>query len=221
MLKYPCLVLDHDDTVVQTEKAMAYPFFKAFIERIRPGRTVTYQEYVRGCSTMVFADMCRTLWQFTEDELKEEYVTWKAFTRENIPPLCPGIERIVQRQKEEGGLVCVASLSTEEVILRDYSRHFGFIPDAVYDYDLPVDKRKPNPYPLQDIMERFHLRPEEILMVDDMKLGWDMASRVGVPTAFAGWSKEELPEMARQMRSVFDYSFNSTDALYRFLFGED
>lgn len=221
MLKYPCLVLDHDDTVVQTEKAMAYPFFKAFIERIRPGRTVTYQEYVRGCSTMVFADMCRTLWQFTEDELKEEYVTWKAFTRENIPPLCPGIERIVQRQKEEGGLVCVASLSTEEVILRDYSRHFGFIPDAVYDYDLPVDKRKPNPYPLQDIMERFHLRPEEILMVDDMKLGWDMASRVGVPTAFAGWSKEELPEMARQMRSVFDYSFNSTDALYRFLFRED
>lgn len=221
MLKYPCLVLDHDDTVVQTEKAMAYPFFKAFIERIRPGRTVTYQEYVRGCSTMVFADMCRTLWQFTEDELKEEYVTWKAFTRENIPPLCPGIERIVQRQKEEGGLVCVASLSTEEVILRDYSRHFGFIPDVVYDYDLPVDKRKPNPYPLQDIMERFHLRPEEILMVDDMKLGWDMASRVGVPTAFAGWSKEELPEMARKMRSVFDYSFNSTDTLYRFLFEED
>lgn len=221
MLKYPCLVLDHDDTVVQTEKAMAYPFFKAFIERIRPGRTVTYQEYVRSCSTMVFADMCRTLWQFTEDELKEEYVTWKAFTRENIPPLCPGIERIVQRQKEEGGLVCVASLSTEEVILRDYSRHFGFIPDAVYDYDLPVDKRKPNPYPLQDIMERFHLRPEEILMVDDMKLGWDMASRVGVPTAFAGWSKEELPEMARKMRSVFDYSFNSTDTLYRFLFEED
>ncbi len=221
MLKYPCLVLDHDDTVVQTEKAMAYPFFKAFIERIRPGRTVTYQEYVRDCSTMVFADMCRTLWQFTEDELKEEYVTWKAFTRENIPPLCPGIERIVQRQKEEGGLVCVASLSTEEVILRDYSRHFGFIPDAVYDYDLPVDKRKPNPYPLQDIMERFHLRPEEMLMVDDMKLGWDMASRVGVPTAFAGWSKEELPEMARKMRSVFDYSFNSTDTLYRFLFEED
>lgn len=221
MLKYPCLVLDHDDTVVQTEKAMAYPFFKAFIERIRPGRTVTYQEYVRGCSTMVFADMCRTLWQFTEDELKEEYVTWKAFTRANIPPLCPGIERIVRRQKEEGGLVCVASLSTEEVILRDYSWHFSFTPDAVYDYDLPVDKRKPNPYPLQDIMERFHLRPKEMLMVDDMKLGWDMASRVGVPTAFAGWSKEELPEMARQMRSVFDYSFNSTDALYRFLFGED
>ena len=25
MLKYPCLVLDHDDTVVQSEKTIGYP----------------------------------------------------------------------------------------------------------------------------------------------------------------------------------------------------
>lgn len=221
MLKYPCLVLDHDDTVVQTEKALAYPCFKEFIERIRPGRTLTYQEYVRDCSRMVFADMCREIWQFTEEELQEEYVTWKEFIRQHIPPLCPGIEKIIRRQKQEGGLVCVASLSTEEVILRDYSHHLGFIPDAIYDYDLPVSKRKPNPYPLLDIMERFHLSPTQMLMVDDMKLGWDMAQKVGVPTAFASWSKEELPEMAAQMRSIFDFSFDSPDALYQFLFGEE
>lgn len=221
MLKYPCLVLDHDDTVVQTEKALAYPCFKEFIERIRPGRTLTYQEYVRDCSTMVFADMCRERWQFTEEELQEEYVTWKEFIRQHIPPLCPGIEKIIRRQKQEGGLVCVASLSTEEVILRDYSHHFGFIPDAIYDYDLPVSKRKPNPYPLLDIMERFHLSPTQMLMVDDMKLGCDMAVKVGVPTAFAGWSKEELPDMVKQMRTIFDFSFDSADALYQFLFEEE
>ena len=28
MLKYPCLVLDHDDTVVQTERAIGYPYFR-------------------------------------------------------------------------------------------------------------------------------------------------------------------------------------------------
>ena len=27
MLKYPCLVLDHDDTVVQSEATVNYPFF--------------------------------------------------------------------------------------------------------------------------------------------------------------------------------------------------
>ena len=34
MLKYPCLVLDHDDTVVQTEKAIGYPYFRDYIARI-------------------------------------------------------------------------------------------------------------------------------------------------------------------------------------------
>ena len=27
MLKYPCLVLDHDDTVVQSEATVNYPYF--------------------------------------------------------------------------------------------------------------------------------------------------------------------------------------------------
>ena len=220
MLKYPCLVLDHDDTVVQTEKALAYPCFKEFIERIRPGKTLTYQEYVRDCSRMVFADMCRQVWGFTDEELQEEYFVWKDFIKQHIPPICPGIDRIIRRQREEGGLICVASLSTTEVILRDYNHHFGITPDVIYDYDLPTHLRKPNTYPLLDIMERFDLRPEQMHMVDDMKLGWDMAKKVGAPTAFAAWSKEELPEMAQQMREIFDVSFDTVDALYDYLFEE-
>ena len=31
MLKYPCLVLDHDDTVVQSEATVNYPFFLSLI----------------------------------------------------------------------------------------------------------------------------------------------------------------------------------------------
>ena len=33
MLKYKCLVLDHDDTVVQTERHIGYPYFKEYIEK--------------------------------------------------------------------------------------------------------------------------------------------------------------------------------------------
>ena len=40
------------------------------------------------------------------------------------------------------------------------------------------------------------------------------------PTAFAAWSKEELPEMAQQMREIFDVSFDTVDALYDYLFEE-
>lgn len=218
MLRFPCLVLDHDDTVVQTERAIGYPYFRDYIERIRPGMTLSFPEYVRDCNNMVFADMCRARWQFTDAELQEEYLGWKEYSRKNIPPLCPGIDAVIRRQKESGGLVCIASLSTREIIERDFLHHFGFMPDAVYDYDLPADKRKPSPYALLDILERFNLKPEDLLMVDDMKLGWKMAQGVGVCTAFAGWSKADFPELTSEMTMLCNYSFNSAKELEKFLF---
>lgn len=218
MLRFPCLVLDHDDTVVQTERTIGYPYFRDFVERIRPGKTLSFAEYVRDCNNMVFADMCRERWQFTEDELKEEYHGWKAYSRIHVPEVCFGMEHLIRRYKEEGGIVCVSSLSTREIIERDYLHHIGFLPDAIYDYDLPTDQRKPEPYALEDIMMRFGLTADQLLVVDDMKLGWQMAQKVRVRTAFAGWSKAEFPELTAQMRSLCDFSFDSPKEFEKFLF---
>ena len=219
MLKYPCLVLDHDDTVVQTERHIGYPYFRDYIEEIRPGKTLSFQEYVRDCNNMVFADMCRHRWNMTEEELTEEYLGWKDYSRKNIPEVCPGIGDVIRRQKEMGGLVCVSSLSTSEIIERDFLHHFGFLPDAIYDYDLPVHQRKPNTYALTDLLERFQLKPQDILMVDDMKLGWQMAKAVGADTAFAGWSKTDFPALMEEMQGICDYSFHCAKDLEKFLFG--
>lgn len=221
MLKYKCLVLDHDDTVVQTEKTIGYPYFRDYLTRIRPGTMLSFAEYVRCCNNMIFADMCREQWQFTEQELMEEYLGWKDYSRMNIPEVCSGIGAVIQRQKALGGLVCVSSLSTREIIERDFFHHFGLLPDAIYDYDLPAEQRKPASYALKDIMERFNLKPEDILLVDDMKMGCLMARSVNVPTAFAGWSKAEFPELTEEMRRLCDYAFHSPDELYEFLFKED
>ena len=221
MLKYKCLVLDHDDTVVQTERTIGYPYFRDYIEQIRPGQTLSFPEYVRDCNNMVLADMCRERWNMTEEELTNEYLGWKAYSRVNVPEVCHGIGEVIRRQKELGGLVCVSSLSTREIIERDFLHHFGILPDVVYDYDLPADQRKPSPYSLLDLMERFCLKPEEMLMVDDMKLGCLMAKSVGVPTAFASWSKSEFPELTEEMRGICDFTFDSPADLERFLFEED
>lgn len=218
MLKYKCLVLDHDDTVVQTEKAIGYPYFRRFIERVRPGKNLSYVEYVHDCNNMVFADMCREKWQFTEKELQEEYLGWKAYALANVPPLFPGIDRVIRQQKELGGLVIVSSLSNRDNISRDYMTHLGFLPDAIYDYDLPLHHRKPAPFALEDIMAKYSLQPEEILVVDDMKLAWMMAKPLNVPVAFAAWSKPEFPELSKEMRNICDFSFDTTKDLERFLF---
>ena len=169
---------------------------------------------------MIFADMCRRKWQFTDEELLEEYLGWKAYSLQHMPPIFPGIDRIIHRQKEEGGLVCVSSLSSRDNITRDYAEHFGMQPDVIYDYDLPQEQRKPNPYSLLDIMARYDLAPEEILVVDDLKLAWRMAHPLGVPVAFAAWGKQEFPELAEEMRSLCDFSFDTTEALEHFLFEE-
>ena len=45
MLKYPCLILDHDDTVVHSESTINYPFFCYILNEFRPGATITLEEY--------------------------------------------------------------------------------------------------------------------------------------------------------------------------------
>ena len=218
MLKYKCLVLDHDDTVVQTEKAIGYPYFRDYIERIRPGHTLSYEEYVRDCNDRIFADMCREKWNFTEAELLEEYTGWKAYALSHVPPIFPGIDRVIRRQRQEGGLVVVSSLSSRDNIHRDYEINLGLQPDAVYDYDLPHEQRKPNPYALEDIMAKYPLNPEDILVVDDMKLAWHMAKPLGVPVAFAAWGKLEFPGLCQEMRQICDFAFDSPEKLEKFLF---
>ena len=53
--------------------------------------------------------------------------------------------------------------------------------------------------PLERIMERFVLRPEELLVVDDLKPGHDMARAAGVPFAAAGWAND-IPEPSLRRR---------------------
>ncbi len=218
MLKYPCLVLDHDDTVVQSEATVNYPFFVYILDQYRPGTTITLEEYVQGCCNLGFADMCRQWYGFTEQELVDEYKGWQNYILDHIPAPFPGIERIIRRQKEEGGYVCVVSHSSDVNILRDYRHHFGMEPDAIYSWDLPEHLRKPSTYALEDIMKRYGFAPEQLLVVDDMKPAQEMASKAGVPIAFAAWGRTDYPEITKEMTGLCDHSFDSPEKLYNFLF---
>lgn len=218
MLKYPCLVLDHDDTVVQSEATVNYPFFCYILDQFRPGTKITLEEYTRGCFQLGFADMCRKWYGFTEQEIEDEYHGWQAYIVHHTPAPFPGIGNVIRRQKEEGGLICVVSHSCIQNITRDYTAHFGVLPDDIYGWDLPEEKRKPSTYPLEQIMAKYSLKPNQLLVVDDMKPAWEMASKVGTPIAFAGWGRLDCPELSQQMRQLCDFSFTSTEDLEKFLF---
>ena len=218
MLKYPCLVLDHDDTVVQTEATINYPYFCYILDVFRPGATITLDEYIDGCFHLGFAEMCRQKYHFNEQELIEEYRGWKAYIREHIPSTYSGIERIISRQKALGGLICVVSHSSEEIIRRDYQTHFQLQPDDIFGWDYPEHQRKPNPYPLTQIMKKYDLSPNQILVVDDLKPAVEMASKVNVAVGFAQWSKAKHQDICQEMRKLCQYSFETTETLEQFLF---
>ncbi len=218
MLKYPCLVLDHDDTVVQSEATVNYPFFCQILSEYRPGETISLEEYTQGCFSLGFAEMCRRRFRFTEQELVDEFQSWLAHVRTHMPPIYPGMDRVIRKQKEAGGLICVVSHSSAENITRDYQAHFGIAPDAIYGWDFPEPLRKPSTYPLEQIMHTYGLEPSQMLVVDDMKPGYDMARKAGVPMAFAAWGRLNFPEILEQMRRCCDFSFHSPGELEKFLF---
>lgn len=221
MLKYPCLVLDHDDTVVQSEATVNYPFFVEWLKKYHPGATITQHEYISGCFEPGYIEMCRQWFGFSDEELAEEYAQWKQYIQTKIPAPYPGIDRIIRRQKEEGGIVCVISQSAQSNILRDYRAHFGMEPDEIYGWDLEPEHRKPSPWALEQIMEKYSLSPSEIFIVDDMKPACQMGRSAGVKIGFAGWGRREFPQITEEMTRLCDYSFESMDELEKFLFEEN
>ena len=218
MLKYPCLVLDHDDTAVKSELTVNYPCFLLALEKFRPGETMEYPEFVDWCFRHEFTDFLRIKYDFTEEELLEEYHMWQDYSKTHIPPAYEGIRELIAEQKNRGGMVCVVSLSSRENILRDYRTHFGMEPDMIFSCDDPRDQRKPNPYPLEQIMARCSLSSSQLLMIDDLPTGPQMAAKAGVPSVFAAWSRQESPGLMEAMSELCDFTFHSTEDLRKFLF---
>lgn len=221
MLKYPCLVLDHDDTVVASEIAVNYPCFLEALKKFRPGEWMDHPEFVSWCFKYEFSDFLKVRYGFTPEETREEYLMWLEYAKTHIPPVCEGIREVILEQKRRGGLVCVASLSGRETILRDYRLYIGIEPDLIFCKDDPKEQCKPGPYPLEKIMETYRFSPAELLVVDDLKTGLDMAKGAGVPIAFAGWCRQDAPDILEYMRERCEFAFDTTKELYDFLFEED
>ena len=131
-MKYKCLVFDHDDTVVNSTATIHHPCFEEYLERYYPGRTCTLEEYFLKNFDPGFVPMCREEYGMTDEELEVEARFWQDYVKGHIPKAYPGIREIMERQKAEGGLVCVVSHSFDRTILRDYAANGLPVPDAIY-----------------------------------------------------------------------------------------
>lgn len=199
-MKYKALVLDHDDTSVKSTPEIHYPAFLKTLELLRPGETLSLEDFIGYNFGIGFLAMCNDVYHFTEEEMKIEVDIWREYTSAHIPDFYDGIEEIIRRQKEAGGIFCVVSHSFSDTILRDYSHNGLPAPDMVFGWELEEKYRKPSTYPLERIMEKYNLSPKDIAVIDDLKPGYDMTIAAGADFYYAGWSESKTPETEGFMR---------------------
>ncbi|MGE6204404.1 HAD family hydrolase [Guptibacillus hwajinpoensis] len=218
-LKYKCLILDHDDTAVKSTPKIHYPSFVEALNNLRPNeRSLTFDEFVGYCFNPGFSSLCKDIIKFTDEELQHQQEVWKTYTESTVPDFYENFPETIKEFKQQGGIVTVVSHSERTRIERDYSIHCGFVPDAIFGWELPEHQRKPYPYPIKEILKRFNLQETEALMLDDLKPGMEMARRCNVDFAAAGWS-HSIPEIKEQMEVESNYYFETVEQFYQLVLG--
>jgi phosphoglycolate phosphatase/pyrophosphatase PpaX len=218
MTNFKCLVLDHDDTSVKSTPEIHYPSFVNTLKVIRPGVKIDLDEFIQYNFSNGFFDTCKVIYHMTDEEMEFEKNTWNDFVLHHVPEFYDGVPEIIKKQKSEGGIECVVSHSFDNIILRDYDAWNVLHPDVIYGWNSDQSKVKPSPFPILDIIEKNGFKKEDIIVVDDLKPGLDMARAAGVKFGYSGWSSLRLPEIEKYMRDNADYFFETPDDLYNLLF---
>ena len=218
-MKYKCLVLDHDDTVVSSTAEIHFPCFVEYLKMTRPSavKNWTLESYLIKNFDPGITSILRDELSMDDAEMKREIDYWANYVEGHIPTAYDGIAEIISKFRSLGGIIAVDSHSLLRYIERDFRHNALPMPDVIYSWDLPEHQRKPSPYTLFDLMKKFDLRPDEILVVDDLKPGYDMARGAGVDFAAAGWAYN-VPEIEVFMRKNCDYYLKSISELSKILF---
>lgn len=219
-MKYQCLVLDHDDTVTDSTAHIHYPAFLEAMRRMRPGYYVTLQDYFRLNFDPGFLDYVVNTLHFTPEDLKQEEGIWDDFVQTRVPLVFPGMKKLILRFVNAGGHIAVISHSLAHNIRRDYRENGLPEPEIVFGWEQEQGHRKPDAWPLEQVLERLGMKPEEVLMVDDLKPGLDMARKCGVDFAAAMWAYD-VKEIRDYMRFNCENCFLTPGELEAFVFGEE
>lgn len=218
-MKYRCLIVDHDDTVVNSTATVHFPCFQEYVGKYRPSYSCTLEHYFRQNFHPGVVPFFRDEVGLSEEEMIHEQAYWNAYVQDHVPRAYPGMAEILRRHKTDGGLLCVISHSYRDNILRDYRENGLPEPDAVYGWECPPAQRKPSPWAVGQIMARFGLKTDQVLVLDDLKPGLDMALAAGVDFAAAGWAND-IPEIEGFMRANCERYFKRVEDFGKWLFDE-
>lgn len=218
ILRKPCLILDHDDTVVNSTAHIHYPAYRLAVSRLRPQVPLMDLNayFEMNCDPGIFRYYTDVL-GLDDTEMNEEFRLWKEYVKLHEPQVFPGMERVIRTQKQLGGVIAVVTHSEPEHVRRDWAVNGLPMPDLVFGGSVPEHQRKPSPWPVQEILRLTGMTPQDAVVVDDLSPGYQMAKAAGVDFAAAGWA-HDIPAADGLFRREGQIRFTHPDELYAWLF---
>ena len=111
-MTYPCLVLDHDDTVVNSTATVHYPCFAEYTAKFFPkAKRYTLEEYVLKNFDPGVYDFFHGEVGMTEEDMKHEQAYWHEYVQHHVPQVYDGMRDILWDYVHAGGTICVVSHS--------------------------------------------------------------------------------------------------------------
>lgn len=208
-MKYSCLIIDHDDTVIDSNEAINYPAFKEAMKQIKPNTPIVdKKQFMALCAQLGAEKMYRDYFHFTKEEYEQETKIWRKISQQVHAPFFDGMSNFIHKFKENGGHIIVYSLAESNKIKKDYQNELGFEPDYIFGYDLPKNQRKPSPYAFQKIKKV--IPSDQIIYVDDAPIGINTAKNEHLTTIGAAWG-EKVPHIKEWLEKNCNYTFEDVN----------
>ncbi len=222
-MNYKYLLIDHDDTCVDSTPKIHYPSHIIQMKRLgREDEILSLEEWLKVNYSPGITEYLDSTLKLNSSEKDMCYRIWREHSTGKIPRFFPGILQLMDKFKRLGGTVVVVSHSEEEMIRDHYSRQKespGFFPDLIIGWNGDGSKNKPDPWPVFNVMEKYGAEKREIIVVDDLKPGIIMAAKAGVDSAGVGWS-HRIPEIMEDMKENCTFYVSTVDELGELLFGK-
>ncbi|KAL7721019.1 Haloacid dehalogenase-like hydrolase domain-containing protein [Entamoeba marina] len=221
-LKYKCLLLDHDDTSVDSTPHLHYPAYLDFMKSRPNDHVLSLQEWFEMLWKEGLLPYYRNHLHMTEDEITDCFAQNKEFHKTLEPVhFFKGFIDFLAEYRKRGGIVAIVSFSSENSILSHYKKETDgtYLPDHVFGWNREEPtKSKPYTYPVDWMIEKYNLNKKDILVVDDMSPGLTMAKRAGVDKAGALYG-EGHEVLESEMKELCEYVLKSADELRNIVFG--
>lgn len=222
-MRYSCLLIDHDDTTVDSTPSIHYPAHLAQMKRL--GRTedaVSLEKWFRINYSPGLRPFLDEALGLNDAEKQICYEVWREHTTSAVPPFFPGILAFLQRYREMGGLIVVVSHSEPDIIRSHYEAQTevpGFMPDRIIGWSGEGKENKPYIWPVERVLEEYPVEKKDILVVDDLQPGITMARNAGVDSVAVGWS-HGLEEIKADISQKSTYFADSLGHLEQIVFGD-